>query len=475
MKHLLFALLFSLIGISIVHAQSDCNCAENFKWVKETFEKNDAGFQYIIDQKGLPAYKNFTDSILIKISKASTKQQCVELIHDWLLFFRKDHFSISALYNGQGDNTAQKRWPQIRLQEDQLKKLATRTPPSFTGIWETAGAIIGIIQKGNQYEGAILSSEDSSWKKSELKLHINQDSSAIFYRGNHIAEKITKARMIGKNTLKLDYIYLTRIYPGFKEDDTIKLYNQEMCASVPFIKKLSEKMVLFRVPTFNSRAKKNIDSLITANAPLLKSAENLIIDIRNNGGGSDATYDNILPFLYTNPIRTQRVLMYSTKLNNRRMLDFYNHWEQYGLTKEFSLWAKKQYPILQRHLGEFVNLEPGQTVSIYKQDSIFKNPQHVAIITNEYNGSSAEQFLLEARQSLKVKLFGNTTAGVLDMSNMYFVISPDKQFRFGYSLSKSLRIPDMAIDGKGIMPDFYIDKTIPETHWLNFVQQTLEQ
>lgn len=107
--------------------------------------------------------------------------------------------------------------------------------------------------------------------------------------------------------------------------------------------------------------------------------------------------------------------------------------------------------------------------------SFLTMPKHVAVIINENNGSTTEQFLLAAKQSKKVKLYGVTTMGVLDISNMYFIDSPDKAFKLGYCLSKSYRIPDMAIDGKGIMPDYYIDKSIPDEQWLSFVQNILEQ
>ena len=39
--------------------------------------------------------------------------------------------------------------------------------------------------------------------------------------------------------------------------------------------------------------------------------------------------------------------------------------------------------------------------------------------------------------------------GVLDISNMHFVKSPCGKIELGYCLSKSYRIPEMAIDGKG--------------------------
>ena len=86
---------------------------------------------------------------------------------------------------------------------------------------------------------------------------------------------------------------------------------------------------------------------------------------------------------------------------------------------------------------------------------------------NKYCGSTTEQFLLEAKQSKKVKLVGTTTAGVLDMSNMYSVVSPSKEFKLWYSLSKSYRIPAMTIDGKGIQPDYYFDKTIKPYEWID--------
>ncbi|WP_160137775.1 hypothetical protein [Chryseobacterium sp. c4a] len=45
--------------------------------------------------------------------------------------------------------------------------------------------------------------------------------------------------------------------------------------------------------------------------------------------------------------------------------------------------------------------------------------------------------------------------------------------KLGYSLSKSFRIPDMAIDGKGIQPDYFIDQTIPDHQWIDYVNEVL--
>ena len=155
------------------------------------------------------------------------------------------------------------------------------------------------------------------------------------------------------------------------------------------------------------------------------------------------------------------------------MLDIINK-DLYGLDEEGKKWAQKSYDTLSNHIGEFVNLDE-YPVSVTTFDTVLEYPKNIGIIVNEGNGSTTEQFLLAAKQSKKVKLFGTTTTGVLDISNMYFVKSPCKDYELGYSLSKSMRIPEMTIDDKGIQPDFYIDKEIPKYEWIKFVTEILNE
>ena len=153
------------------------------------------------------------------------------------------------------------------------------------------------------------------------------------------------------------------------------------------------------------------------------------------------------------------------------MLDFINK-PEYEFDAEGKKWAKESYDKLNSKLGQFVNLN-AEIVSVATLDTVYPYPQNVGIIINQANGSTAEQFLLEAKQSKKVKLFGVTTFGVLDISNMYFVDSPCKEFQLGYSLSRSMRIPDFTIDEKGIQPDYYLDKSIPQYDWTDYVNKIL--
>ena len=193
--------------------------------------------------------------------------------------------------------------------------------------------------------------------------------------------------------------------------------------------------------------------------------------MQNNGGGSDESFEKLIPLIYTNPIRVVGMELLSTPLNNKRMEEFANDPEASVDDKK---WAREAFDKLNKNLGKFVNLD-SSIVDIETSDTMYTYPKKVGIIINGGCGSTTEQFILAAKQSNKVKLFGTTTFGSLDISNMFSVKSPCNDLELGYCLSKSFRIPDFTIDGKGLQPDYYLDEEIPKYEWLDFVNKILSK
>ncbi|TZF98561.1 peptidase S41 (plasmid) [Chryseobacterium panacisoli] len=475
-------LLLIFISSSSFSFAQNCNCESNFQWVKKTFEENDAGYQYAIDKKGISAYQAHNSDFLSKIKNRKADLECAQTIYEWLKFFRSGHFSVSMIeQNNQHTEpaaTENSKTESVKVDIDKFKKeVISKKDSDIEGIWEVQPYTIGIKKIGDAYKGFIIQSGAENWKPYELKLILNADKTkGTFYLRNKSGQEITNVRFIGKNYLEINDFTLKRVSPKFERDEKIETYFEAAKAQKPFLKEINKTTLLLRIPSFNGALKKDIDSVITANQSKIESTENLIIDIRNNGGGSDNSFAKIIPYLYTNPIRSVRTQFYSTKLNNQRMLDLYENYQKYGISPEDREYLKKSYDKLSQNLGKFVSLQDdGNIVGINKMDKISPYPKNVGIMINEGNGSTAEEFLLAAKQSKKVKLFGTTTAGVLDISNMYFVNSPCNEFKLGYSLSKSFRIPEMAIDGKGIQPDYFIDKTIPDYQWIDHVSDILNE
>ena len=109
------------------------------------------------------------------------------------------------------------------------------------------------------------------------------------------------------------------------------------------------------------------------------------------------------------------------------------------------------------------------------------SPRNIGIIINRSNGSTAEQFLLEAKECKKVILFGNEhTSGTLDYSNCLNLEVPSKAYQLKFPFTRSRRLPDNPIDAEGIAPEVYIplagtvqlfDRV---DNWVYFVKNYLE-
>lgn len=475
-------LIFTILATNFVYSQN-CSCSDILVWLKETIEKNDAGFQYVIDQKGEAEYKKHSDSYIEKVKSITDKNECAETLSNWLRFFRKGHlwFGINSEQNLSNNNQIDKEkikrqfksWETYPYKENEFNAyISNIKEPGLEGIWTTPPYTIGVRKVNNEYVGFIIEADGIYWSKSQVKFKIKDENgklTATYYMQDHSAKEMKDVALLGNNYLQIDWVTLKRVKPTFPADKSLDMYFKFLTTDIPIFEKLNDKTAILRIPTFDGSAKKTIDSIITANQHIITTTENLIIDLRYNGGGSDGSFEKILPLIYTNPIRTVGVEYLSTPLNNKRMEEFITDPD---FTVEDRKWAKDGLEQLQKHLGEFVNLD-STDVTIETFDTIYPYPKNVGIIINEGNGSTTEQFLLAAKQSKKVKLFGTTTVGVLDISNMYFINSPCNDYKLGYSLTRSKRIPEFTIDDKGIQPDYYIDMIIPKYDWIEFVDKIL--
>jgi C-terminal processing protease CtpA/Prc len=305
----------------------------------------------------------------------------------------------------------------------------------------------------SQFVGFIINSQLKEWQTGQIKFRIFPDS-AVFYANDHSAKSVNRAYMFSKNIIFFDeFAFFIRKYPEYEDKFLISTFGNLQ----PYFETLNNKTCYLRVPSFSKEFCPIIDSVIDSNKQTITKTENLIIDLRSNGGGSTNCWQNIIPYIYTNPYRAKNNIYLSTELNN------INYQKNYGNNPFFDK--------LNKNLGKFV--KDWEDYTDIKFDTIYKYPQNVAIIVDERCASATEQFLLTARQSRKVKIFGKITAGALDFSNMNTVNSPCEDFVLSYATSKDVDIDNYPIEGIGIQPDFYLDNAIQEYKWVDYVNEIL--
>ena len=129
---LAYAFSLFLFTANSVFAQT-CDCSAAFKWAKKAFEENDAGFQYIIDQKGNEAYHLHNRVSLKRIKKIINSDSCVIAVKQWAKFFRVGHFGFivntqPSLTNTSANTTKSFSQYSIHIQDYDSSTVYLRIP-----------------------------------------------------------------------------------------------------------------------------------------------------------------------------------------------------------------------------------------------------------------------------------------------------------------------------------------------------------
>jgi Peptidase family S41 len=244
----------------------------------------------------------------------------------------------------------------------------------------------------------------------------------------------------------------------------IKVYDYTASAQV-----IDTGILLFRIPEHSDENIAIMDSLVDAYKDQLSKAELLIIDIRNDPGGTPRVHSRLLPYVYTNPIvRGQGYTFISEELIG---------YERFSLRSMDSSQNPQAFQKQKAHIDTLVarkgtlSFLSGKTMT---QDSVYENPRRVAILANYACMSAAEVMLLAMRQSKKVTIFGENTAGATDNLDYFPIKAPSgKNLLF----IPSFRISPIKEYGNysktGIVPDVLISKH--EKNWVEFVIKYFEK
>ena len=216
-----------------------------------------------------------------------------------------------------------------------------------------------------------------------------------------------------------------------------------------FLRRLSPETLWLRLPDFGAEHRTEIEALLERNDAALRSTPNLIVDIRENGGGADSSYEKLMGYLNTRPIYSIGVEVRDTPRN----LAYYE-----AAASNADLPADTRTVVvdlvdrLRTSNGEWVPFfERGFAIQTYPE--VLPFPKRVGIIATGA-ASAGDQFAIDARFSRKVTFFGGPTAGAIDFSNVTeapWPSNPDYQLR--WPTTRSQRLLEEPLDNIGVRPD----------------------
>lgn len=484
-------ILLALLCLPMMLQAQKCNCVENLEWTIKTFTENDAGAAFAIQEKGQDLYEKHTATYLEKAKSIDQLSDCTPLLYEWLTFFRSGHMGIRINPDYQSTTADEseeeimakyKDAPRHKVDIDAFKAKLDKTPRlGLEGIWQSGSYTIGIEKVKDNYIGFIVEADGVYWHEKQIKMEIrpstqHDDYEATYYMRDHSPMDFERVELMGNAYFKDDLSVWKRIYPYYPPNKYSKAFEADLeytKATEPFAKELSDQTMIVRIPSFNYNFKTAIDSVLAANDERIKSHKNLIIDLRGNGGGSDFSFAELMPYIYTNKIKHIGLSYFSGPESIKIMKGIEDDPES---EEEWRPWAQHLHDEMLKYPGEFVDEagEGGETVYYEEAEEILAQPAHVAILIDEGCGSTTEEFIMAAKQSRKVKFYGRTTAGAIDVSNVYELESPNKQFFLYYAMTRSKRIPHFVVDDRGMHPDFYLDDSIPNHKWIEYVQDLIE-
>ena len=452
-------LTLSVLSVYICNAQDHCNCEQALKQLIFKIETEYPGFNDKTKDKIV--YDNFKETLIAK-ARVAGENSCIDFLRSYKDFFRDGHISIYPVEVNQGATQGNSSEKRVTISPEAFQKHIMNTADPLEGIWKSGTYKVGIIKSGKEYQGFIIEADTAFWKPNEIKFRLLENGKANYYLRDHSLSEESWELADGW-ILYFDYSKYIKEMPRPNlsgSEIKSKLNEVEGC----YFKRVSEKTVLLGLSSFDHNYVDRIKKLLEDNRKEIEGSENLIIDVRNNLGGVYEAYEEMFPYIVTNKIRGLGMEFKVTQTLIDGIQDWYD--DEEGKKK-----AREWIRMFTGKMGEFVNTD---TTDVYFTEikPAEHSPKQVVILVNRRTASSGEAFVLDARQSKKVKILGTPTFGALDYGSASFFSIGCKNYKLMMPTWRSMRLPEFPIDNIGIQPDIYLDKSVKD--WVKFATDYLE-
>ncbi len=461
---------FFSLSVTLYAQDTTCNCLENLVQTIQKTEANYAGFPAKVTASTSRGYNSLVQRLKQKAQPETNAKKCYYILQQYIRFFRDKHFVLS--YNNEKDFDSSV----VHTSEAALRKQWKNKQLSpVEGIWISPDSVTKI---------AVVKANDGSFKAIKMESAADHFPTGFVYftltpnNGQYIVKEYnyflttaTPAKQTGNLLQIWNHAMWGKLYPqqmtGKEEAElaTWKKGNNGLA-----FKKLNADVAYLKIPTFlnNDNA---IQQLVAANDSVIRNTEYLLVDLTGNGGGNTG-WIYFLPYFMTNPVVQKPSFVRVTPENVQLKLQDIEPFVANPVSEEYKKYFpddilnlyKKAYRELPVTSEKFYPV-PGVTFPL---DSITRNPKKIALIVDNFCGSSAEYFFYLSKQSKKTVSYGRNTIGMMDYEGMSIPTPlPYSQFRLTIPIVKSSWTDTKPIDQTGFQPDVILN--IPQHQWIDAI------
>ena len=295
------------------------------------------------------------------------------------------------------------------------------------------------------YIGVILTSSSKIWKRGQVKLEIKQvdenEYQAFSYLRNH------SLRFSGRYKLKNGILGDTWVKTSRTDAKNHATHDDRSYS----FKMLNDSIAYLRIPSFSGGESAKIDSLYQIADNKIRDTPYLIIDVRDNGGGSDSNVTPLMPYIYTNPIQGDKVELLVTEDNLNLWKEWQASWEadQVNYSEDQINWIRSEVARMEKAKpNSWITRSKG---SKYRTGDVSEYPNSVAIIQNQHCASSCETLLFWAKQSERTILVGENSGGYVGYGENGGLRTPC--YDFSLSCTMTRYETQRKYEADGITPD----------------------
>jgi len=448
--------LVTVGAIMYFSAIGQCNCEENLSQLRMMIATDYPGY---LDKTTNSNYNLFADSLFTESRKISDEYNCYLILRSLANFFKDPHLLVTINNVPQNQGKIRSIFSTIRppFLGNSINVFNNKSLP-IEGIWEARnqGADYTVqIHKNNfgQYIGSIVGADEIFWHPGQVKFIINSRKDNLyritFFLRDHTPVKVNAIYdSIGIIDMKAYGIWQN---VSSRKNNQSKIDSVLKSKLTIYLKAVDSNTTYLRIPSFSASNLNQFDSLIKSNNDqLLKKT--LIIDLRSNGGGSTIVSSVLLKYIYDRPIVYQGSSFLNSEKNREDLIKIFAKPEYKNSYEEL---IKEKLDLIQSSpINTWV---PFSQLKTEKLDSVYPLPKQVFILVDRFSASATEYFLMEARQSSKVKIVGQNTRGAVDYTDIGLPrILLDSLFYLQIPMIRNDRLETTKLDNIGIKPDISV-------------------